>query len=357
MDQRASALQSFLQTKHSPLAPYAQQFVNAADKYGLDYRILPAISGIETSFGTAGTGTMGPFGYGSAKNWGSTVHAIDVAAKGLGDPNGYYKNARTISQVAGIWAPPGAANDAGGNAGWPSAVSSFFRQLGGDPNAPIRGIAGARMAAPTATQGGGGVRMSNASLQPVLDAFAQQSAKWAMDPNRAQDDNMESFQRTLSAVKSAAATRNPAGTTPQTTAPTLPGQSTLVGNLAYPLGAHGSLIGTPHSGTHTLGNWESDNAVDIGVPNGTPVYAMTNGTIGSQFGALNSSNPRMAGLRLHLNGGGNEYYYAHLSRFAPGISPGVQVQQGQLLGYSGSANGTPHLHLGWQSGNPTTIYR
>jgi hypothetical protein len=116
--------------------------------------------------------------------------------------------------------------------------------------------------------------------------------------------------------------------------------------------AGGSRIGAPHQGTHTIGNWQSDNAVDVGIPEGTPIYATTAGTIGSRFGALDSSNPRMAGLRLNLEGPTDNFYYAHLSRFASGIRPGVRVRAGQLLGYSGSANGTPHLHFASQRRDP-----
>lgn len=112
------------------------------------------------------------------------------------------------------------------------------------------------------------------------------------------------------------------------------------------------IIGEPYAGTHTVGNWESDNARDFAMPEGTPIYAVANGTIGSQFGALASNNPRMAGLRLHLKGKNNEWYYAHLSDFAPGIAPGAKVKRGQLLGYSGSANGVAHLHFGAQNGSP-----
>lgn len=122
----------------------------------------------------------------------------------------------------------------------------------------------------------------------------------------------------------------------------------------YPAATRGRIIGTPHSGTHTLGNWESDNAVDISLPQGTPIYATTGGTIGSQFGALNSSSPRMAGLRLHLDGPTDSFYYAHLSRFAPGIAPGVQVHAGQLLGFSGVANGVAHLHFASERQDPRT---
>jgi hypothetical protein len=38
--------------------------------------------------------------------------------------------------------------------------------------------------------------------------------------------------------------------------------------------------------------------------------------------------------------------YAHLSRFARGIRPGVRVRQGQVIGYVGSTGAStgPHLH-------------
>ena len=118
------------------------------------------------------------------------------------------------------------------------------------------------------------------------------------------------------------------------------------GQYSYPLGKHGAIIGTPHNGSHTLGNWESDNAVDIAVPCGTPVYAVTAGRIGSQLGSL-GANPdsRFAGIRLHLVTSRDEFYYAHLSSLAMGIIPGVSVKAGQYLGRSGSANGTCHLHI------------
>lgn len=110
------------------------------------------------------------------------------------------------------------------------------------------------------------------------------------------------------------------------------------------------IIGTPYHGTHTLGNWESDNAYDFATPVGTPLYAAFSGTIGQQIGALvDSASSRFAGLRLHLVGAANELYYAHLSRIV--VKPGEQVQKGQLVGYSGSASGVAHLHLGARTGD------
>lgn len=111
------------------------------------------------------------------------------------------------------------------------------------------------------------------------------------------------------------------------------------------------IIGTPFSGTHTLGNWESDRAADIAMPTGTPIYAVADGVIGSQIGPLtSSSSSRFAGNRVHLKIAGNELYYAHLSRLA--VKAGQRVRKGQVIGYSGSANGVQHLHLGVQKGDP-----
>jgi murein DD-endopeptidase MepM/ murein hydrolase activator NlpD len=132
-------------------------------------------------------------------------------------------------------------------------------------------------------------------------------------------------------------------------------QSFEKGHGRQPIEGPEKLIGLPYQGTHTMyGNWESDNAVDIATPVGTPIYAISDGTIGSQFGALDSSDPHLEGLRLHLDGPTDSFYYAHLSRFAPGIQPGVRVKAGQLLGYSGSANGVAHLHLASENRDPRT---
>jgi peptidoglycan LD-endopeptidase LytH len=121
----------------------------------------------------------------------------------------------------------------------------------------------------------------------------------------------------------------------------------------------GKIIGTPFHGTHTLGNWESDRAIDVAAPVGTPVRAPFGGFIGSQFGSLGASpGSRFAGLRLHVQAPtGQEWYGAHLSRFAPGIRPGRRVKPGQLIGYSGSAAGVGHLHEALNWGDPFSLVR
>ena len=113
---------------------------------------------------------------------------------------------------------------------------------------------------------------------------------------------------------------------------------------SYRVIGRANVPGSTHDPNAWPNNWESDNALDIATPVGTPVYAIADGTIGDRIGALNSSNPRMGGLRVNLfhNGGGRSYY-AHLSRIT--VKAGQKVKKGQLLGYSGTANGVGHLHF------------
>jgi hypothetical protein len=135
--------------------------------------------------------------------------------------------------------------------------------------------------------------------------------------------------------------------------------SELAGATKFIGSAKTKIIGTPDAGTHGVAfnkaggsdNWESENAFDLAVPVGTPVYAEAAGKIGSQIGSLGTGG-RFAGIRLHLVTAGNEFYYAHLSKLAPGIKAGTTVKAGQLLGYSGSANGVAHLHIASKVGSP-----
>lgn len=43
-DGRVEKIRQFLQKYRSPLEPYAQDIINAAEEYGLDYRLVPAIA-------------------------------------------------------------------------------------------------------------------------------------------------------------------------------------------------------------------------------------------------------------------------------------------------------------------------
>ena len=123
----------------------------------------------------------------------------------------------------------------------------------------------------------------------------------------------------------------------------------------YPVSIRGNTIGTPGAGTHSLGNWESDNAIDISTKDGTPILATQDGTISKTFASSMDPSSQKAGIQVHFNTGDNEWFYTHLSRLAGGIKAGTKVKKGQVIGYSGSANGVGHLHLGVKNGNPLDL--
>jgi len=57
-------IQRLLQEKQSPLLPYVNEFVSAGEQYGVDPRILPAIAGVESSYGKSyPPQSFNPFGY------------------------------------------------------------------------------------------------------------------------------------------------------------------------------------------------------------------------------------------------------------------------------------------------------
>jgi len=100
----------------------------------------------------------------------------------------------------------------------------------------------------------------------------------------------------------------------------------------------------------------SHEGVDIMAAEGTPVYSALGGTV-VQAGWL-----ELGGWRLTVRvDSSTDFYYAHLSRYAPGIAKGSVVKKGQLIGYVGSTGygpeGTkgkfdPHLHFGIYKTSP-----
>jgi murein DD-endopeptidase MepM/ murein hydrolase activator NlpD len=83
------------------------------------------------------------------------------------------------------------------------------------------------------------------------------------------------------------------------------------------------------------------SGVDWAGPIGTPIMAAGNGVV--EYARYNFAYGNLVRI-AHANG--YRTSYAHLSRFASGISEGVRVRQGQvigLLGNTGQSSG-PHLH-------------
>ena len=90
-----------------------------------------------------------------------------------------------------------------------------------------------------------------------------------------------------------------------------------------------------------LNTIRAHKGTDYAAPTGTPIRATSDGRItrASRYGSFGN-------LVSIKHSGGFETKYAHLSRFASGISRGDRVKQGEVIGYVGSTGGAtgPHLH-------------
>ncbi len=90
-------------------------------------------------------------------------------------------------------------------------------------------------------------------------------------------------------------------------------------------------------------------AIDYAAPSGTPVIATADGTVsvaGSKGGL---------GITVELKHGNYLTQYAHLSSIAKGVKKGVDVLQGDVVGYVGSTGIStgPHLQYAmFENGNP-----
>jgi hypothetical protein len=117
--ERAAKIDQLFLSRGNPLAGYGLAMVQAADKYELNWKLLPALSIIESNGGSMlcknPKGAWNPFGYGSCKiAFTDFNHAIDVVAKNLGGHNPatekYYKD-KTIEQIIDAYNPPSIRHD------------------------------------------------------------------------------------------------------------------------------------------------------------------------------------------------------------------------------------------------------
>jgi murein DD-endopeptidase MepM/ murein hydrolase activator NlpD len=86
-------------------------------------------------------------------------------------------------------------------------------------------------------------------------------------------------------------------------------------------------------------------ALDIMAPHGTAVLAADDGRIGKLSRSL------AGGISIHQvdREGRFVYYYAHLAGYADGLSEGMEVRRGDVIGFVGSTGNAsakaPHLHF------------
>lgn len=88
-----------------------------------------------------------------------------------------------------------------------------------------------------------------------------------------------------------------------------------------------------------LGYSRMHRGIDFRAAYGTPIYAVTDGTV--NFAGRHGGHGNFVRIS---HGGGLETGYAHMSRFA--VSRGQKVRRGQVIGYVGSTGLStgPHLH-------------
>lgn len=107
---RVKALENFFKKYNSPLAENAETFVKVADKFNMDYRILPSIACQESTCAKRLIeGTYNPFGWGIYGNnyisFESYDHAIEKVGEGL-HKNYLSKGFDTLYEIAPIYTPP-----------------------------------------------------------------------------------------------------------------------------------------------------------------------------------------------------------------------------------------------------------
>ncbi len=113
-----------------------------------------------------------------------------------------------------------------------------------------------------------------------------------------------------------------------------------------------SILKTPLDGARISSNFgmrkhpisgfnKMHKGVDFAAPIGTPIYAGGNGIV--EYIGRNGGYGKYIRIR-HNNG--YKTAYAHLSNYKKGISKGVRVNQGEVIGYVGSTGNStgPHLH-------------
>ncbi len=106
IDKKSGKIYRFLKHRKSPLAPHAQYIVKTAEKFKIDYRLVTAISIVESSGGLRAYRPYNAWGWGGSagaftfKNWEDGIFTV---SRGL---SRYYANgANTPDRIAPAYNP------------------------------------------------------------------------------------------------------------------------------------------------------------------------------------------------------------------------------------------------------------
>jgi hypothetical protein len=129
-DGRTLLLTKFM--KATPLEPFAQTFIDEADKYGFDYRLLPAIAMCESNLGVHIPS------HDSYNAWGIAVFtgqqngatftdwnmAIQWVSKFISEKY-INRNLQDVKSIGAVWAPPSVEK----GHSWANCVENFMRNI------------------------------------------------------------------------------------------------------------------------------------------------------------------------------------------------------------------------------------
>lgn len=121
-DYRVSNLRNFLAYFDSPLSEYADSLVYFADFYGLDYRLVASISGVESTFGKRiPYKSYNAYGWANGNySFSSWQDSISIVSSTL--RREYIdKGAASIAKIARRYAPPSST--------WGGKVQYFIRKI------------------------------------------------------------------------------------------------------------------------------------------------------------------------------------------------------------------------------------
>lgn len=128
-DPRTEQLAAFLANYDSPLVPFAANFIDSADRYQLDWRLVPAITGVESTFGK-----RIPFASYNAYGWangayrfGSWEESIEHVSRVLKEKY-VDRGLDTPAKISPVYAPPSPT--------WGAKVAHFMAKIDAfDPRA------------------------------------------------------------------------------------------------------------------------------------------------------------------------------------------------------------------------------
>lgn len=121
-DPRVEKLEAFLTHYKSPLAGYSFYFIYCADKYGLDWKLLPAITGMESTFGKRiPSGSYNAYGWGNGlSRFRSWEESIDVVSRNLAEKY-LARGLDTPYKISPVYCPP--------NPAWGRKVAYFMEKI------------------------------------------------------------------------------------------------------------------------------------------------------------------------------------------------------------------------------------